>query len=193
MRDLLAMMSGFVRNIGLTAWIAIGALFVSLFSAWQAFRSRRIAERGYRLSLDAHYRSQPSLDLYLIEAYIRPIADPPRRVCIFKLRITNQSDSPNSISAVTLRVDYRRPHEPGLNVIVPHDPTYAAVLIERDGAPLQVPQGIQARTVTGGAALFPVPDDLIQQAQIDSYTVAVVDSFNRVTEQEAILLREVRN
>jgi hypothetical protein len=180
-----------LTSLSRSEWTALGALLVSAFSAWQAFRSRRIAERAYQLSYAAHRRSQPSLELYLVEGYIRPVANPARRVCVFKVRITNQSDAANGLKAAALKVAYRKPGEVHSNVIVHHDPGCAGVLSGKDYLNvLQIPQSMAPREVVGGAALFPIPDDLIRGARIESYTLSA-DSHNQEVEQEAILLWEV--
>jgi hypothetical protein len=193
MNEAIAALGELLKGLSRSDWIAFGALVVSVFATWHAARGTRVAKDAYALSLDAHRRSQPSLDLYLVEAFIRPTATPPRRICVFRVRVTNQSDAPNGLKAATLRVDYAKPGEPSSNLVIQHDPNCAEVLPQRDRPLVQVPESIAPRAVVGGLWLFPIPDELIRGRHIESYTVSLTDSYNREVEHEALLLREVRD
>jgi len=172
-------------------WISLAALAISVIAAWNAVRGTRIANRAYKLSLDSHRRSQPSLDLYLVEAFIRPIPDPPRRVCVFKIRITNASDASNGVKAAALRVQFGRTGEPSSNIVVQQD-SVVPEGVARELCLLPIPHSLAPRAVVGGEVSFSIPDDLIREQQIECYTLSIIDSYDQKVEQDAILLREVR-
>jgi hypothetical protein len=184
-----ALLNGFSR----ADWIAVGALLVSVYSVWQAARSLQVAQQANRLSLDTHRRSQPSLDLYVVEAFIRPTPTPPRRICVFKVRVSNQSDAPNGLKFSTLLVNYGKLGDPRSNLVIQHDPSCAPAVADLRLNVLPIPGAIDPRAVVGGAWLFPIPDDLIRGSRIDSYTVSLIDSYDREVKQEILLLREVRD
>jgi hypothetical protein len=171
-------------------WIASAALVVAASGVLLSLSSRRLAGRAFRLSLEANRRSQPSLDLYLADGKMRPIVEPPQRVCLLKLRITNQSDSPNGIRELKLRVDCRKPEQHRTNFTVQHDSSAA---IAADGDVLSVPQGIGPRVVIVGMAVFPIPEQLIAGTYVESHTVILTNSHGRQLEHEVLFLREVRD
>jgi hypothetical protein len=79
------------------------------------------------------------------------------------------------------------------NVVALHDPSIAGHAAGIPSDVIAVPGGIAARAVIGGAGLFVVSDDLLRGARVESYTVSLVDSYGVAVQQEAILLREVRD
>ena len=170
--------------------IALGALVLASVSALISFSSRRLAGRSYRIALETNRRSQPSLDLYLIDGKMRPVVEPARRVCFLRLRITNQSDASNGIGELKLRVSCHKPDQLSTNFLVQHDHGLA---IPADGVALGVPQAIGPRAVVAGVAVFPIPEPLIAGAYVDSHTVILTDSHGRQVEHEVLFLREERD
>lgn len=179
-------------DVSPSTWISLGALVVAAYAAWYARRGTRIAEQVYNLHYAAHQRLQPALELYLVDAYIRPVPDPPRRIYVFQIRVTNKSDAANALKDVTLKIACGRRGEPPSNVIVRHN-REAARAIANPPDLLRVPQSVSAHSVTGGLALFPVADPLLRGLQIDSYTISLVDAHDHEVTKDALILREVRN
>ena len=192
MSDLFRTVTHVLRDLGPSNWIALGTFVVAVYAAWQARRSTRVAEHAYNLSYDAHQRLQPALELYLVDAYIRPVPDPPRRIYVFQIRVTNKSDSANALKDLTLKIAYGKPGAPLSNVVVRHNRAAASSIAHPTGV-LHVPQSVNARSVTGGLAIFPLPDELIRGSAIESYTMVLVDAYDREVTQDALLLREVRD
>jgi hypothetical protein len=188
--EMLGLLRSASLHIDARDWIALAALVVATLSALTSLSSRRLAGRAYRLSLDANRRAQPSFELYLIDGKIRPLVEPARRVCLLMLRITNQSDSSNGIRELKLKVDCRKSNQPATNFIVHHDASYAT---GGDGSVLAVPQAMTSRAVVSGMAVFPIPEQLIQGAYVESHTIILTDSYGEQIEHEVLFLREERD
>ena len=192
MSDLLSTVTQTLGGWKRPDWIALGALIVAAYAAWLGRRSAQIAERAYSLAYNADQRRQGALDVYLVDAYIRPVRDPPRRVYVFGVRVTNRSDVANALKGVSLEIEYGRPGEPPSSLVVQHDKNAASVIGDPRDV-LCVPQSVGVRSVTVGLALFPVGDELLRGSRIESTTIFVVDAYDVRVMREALLLREVRN
>jgi len=166
------------------------AAIVSAVAAWIAAWHAR---RTYKLALQQESRLQPSLELYLVNGYIRRLGSPLLRLFVFRLVVTNKSDAGNSLRDLRLVIHYSREEGPPGNVTISHSPELAVSLPEGQRNPLPVPCGIAARAVVGGVAIFGVPEELLRDFRIESYMLTAVDSFGHQTEREAILLQEVRD
>jgi hypothetical protein len=170
----------------ISAAAAVGSAVAAWIAAWHA-------RRTYKLALQQETRRKPSLEIYLINGYIRRQSTPLRRLFVFKLMITNKSDAANALKDLQLVIHYRgKQGSPG-NVTISHSPKWGTALPESQENPLPTPCGIPAREVVGGVAIFGAAEELLQDFRIDSYTITAVDSFGNQTEREAILLQEVRD
>lgn len=180
-------------QISSTDWVSIASAAAAWVAAWLAFRSARTARQTYNLAREQERRFHPSLELYLVDAHIRRLESPLPRLYVFRIMVTNKSDAANSLKDLKLVVGHKREQGPLSNVAIPHNPGLAAYLPENHVELVNIPCGIAARTVLGGLAIFGVPQDLLRDSKVESYTLTVVDSFGHETTLEAILLREVND
>lgn len=170
-------------------WFSNLAVAVACFAAWQAARSVKIAKQAYSLAIEQDQRHRPSLELYLVEAYIRRIDLSDERLFVFHLMVTNKSASKNSIKDLQLLIEHQRKEGPLSNVSIPHDPELNSRLNENKD-PFKIPFLIEAYSATGGIAIFRVPDDLLSGSRVESYVIKIIDNKNYESAVEAILLQE---
>jgi len=174
------------------AWVSFLAVAVACFAAWQATRSAKTAKQAYNLAIEQDQRNRPSLELYLVYAYIRRIEQSDERIFVFQLVVTNKSASRNSIKDLQLVIEHQRKKGPLSNVSIPHDPELNSKLNEKKD-PFQIPFPIEAYSATGGIAIFSVPHDLLSGSRVESYLIKIIDNKDYESEVEAILLQEKKD
>ena len=173
-----------------SSWAAMVAAVAAWVAAAQAFRSARTAGRAYKLALEQERRLQPSLELYLVDAYIQRLTSPERRLCVFQITVTNKSFAGNSLKDMQLIVHCSHGQEVRSGIAIPHSQALAMYLSGGATDVLRIPSPIAAHAAVGGLALFEAPEDLFRDVRIESYTLRLVDTFGHETEREAILLQE---
>lgn len=175
------------------AIISVVAAFISALAAciavWYAARSTKIAKRSYKLALEQDQRNQPSLELYLVNSYIKRIESADERLFVFRLLITNKSASRNSIKSIQLLIIHQKGEGPPSKVSIPHNSGSITEVFENEDL-FDVPFIIDHYSVAGGIAFFKVPNELIRDSVVESYLVKIIDIADNATELEAILLTE---
>lgn len=171
-------------------WIAIGSAAVALASLWNAIMARRTANQSYHLAVEARNRTTPSLELYIDHGYIRRLAAPPRRVFVFRVVVTNRSDAPNALKLTRLLIEHQRGDGPPSHLEVTPDPTCATPLGFSEDDVLRIPTPITQRAVVAGTLFFPVAQELLADTRIEAYAVSLIDTFERESVREVLLLTE---
>lgn len=171
-------------------WVTIAAAFAAWVAAWQAFRSSRVARSAYQLALKQEQRLQPSLEVYIVDAYIRRRANPSRRLYVFRITISNKSFAGNGLKDLQLVVHCSRDHGPSSDIAIPQKLELGEHLHISAADLVKVPAPIEAHTVMGGLALFEVHDEVLGGANVESYTLKLVDTYGNETDKETILLQE---
>lgn len=171
-------------------WIAIAAAFAAWMAAWQAFRSSRVARSAYQLALKQEQRLQPSLEVYIVDAYIRRRTKPSRRLYVFQITISNKSSAGNSLKDLQLVVHCSRDNGPPSDIFISHKLELSEQLHLSASDLLKVPSPIDAHTVIGGLALFEVHEGVLGGSKIEAYTLKLVDTYGNETDRETILLQE---
>ena len=178
------------RQLDAGNWIAIGSAVVALASLWNAIVARRIARGSYQLAVEARDRTTHSLELYIDDGYIRRLLAPARRVFVFRIVVTNRSDAPNSLKSTRLRIEHQRGHGPPSSLEVAPDPACATLLGFSEDDVLQIPTPIAQRGVVAGTLFFPVARELLADTRIEAYAVSLIDTFDRESVREVLLLTE---
>ncbi len=171
-------------------WVTVAAAAAAWVAAWQAIKSARTAKRAYSLALEQERRLLPSLEIYLVDTYIRRLETLNLRLYVFQLMITNKSYAGNSLRDIQLLIQHGQGSTPTSQVAIPHKSDLVTHLPGANQDALQIPSPIAAHAIVGGLALFDVPDDLLRESRIESYNIKVVDSYGHETQLEAILLQE---
>ena len=141
-------------------WVSIIAALAACFAVWYAARSNRIAKQAYDLASEQDRRHRPSLDLYLVDSYIKRIEQSDERIFVFRLMITNKSASRNSIKDIQLLLEHQREVGPLSNVSIPHNPDLSNKINENENR-FKIPLIIDSYSVIGGLAIFNVPNEMI--------------------------------
>ena len=147
--------------------------------------------RMYTLAVTEQQRTEPAIDIYLVDSFFVQRATQQRRVYVSRLVITNRSIAANSIKQILLAVDYGRRGHPPSNVAIPHDSGAASAVDLGSAEVLRVPTPIAAGESISGTALFPMANSLLQDNSVNSHTVIVIDAHDREARREAIVLREM--
>jgi hypothetical protein len=164
---------------------ALAACFAALYTA----RSSKLAKEAYRLALKQDQRNRPSLELYLVNSYIKCIENTDERLFVFRLLITNKSASRNSIKSIQLLIEHQRREGPTSNVTIPHNSELITTIHENED-PFQIPFIVENYSAIGGLAIFKVPNEVVRGSSVETYLVRIADNEDNETELEAILLTE---
>jgi hypothetical protein len=170
--------------------ISLGSVGIAAASLWNAILARRIAKSSYQLAVEARDRTSPSLELYLDHGYIRRLPNPPRRVFVFRIVVTNRSDAPNSLKLIRLLIEHQRGDGPSSHLEVAPDPACAGALAFSEDDVLKIPTPIAQRAVVAGTLFFPVAQELLADTRIEAYAVSLIDTFDRESLREVLLLTE---
>ena len=173
-------------------WVAIAAMCAAWVAAWQSIRSSRVARSAYQLALKQEQRLQPSLEMYIVDAYFHWRTNPSRRLYVFQVTISNKSFSGNGLKDLRLVVHCSRDHGPPSDITISHKFELGEQLHVSGADLLKVPSPIGAHTVMGGLTLFEVHDEVLAGAKVESYTLKLVDTYGNETDRETILL-QLRN
>ena len=152
--------------------------------------ARRIATSSYQLAVEARDRTTPSLELYIDSGYVRRLAAPAWRVFVFRVVVTNCSDAPNSLKTIRLLIEHRRADGPPSHLELVSDATCAKALGFEEDDVLTVPIAIAQRAVVAGTVFFLVAQELLAETRIEAYTVSLIDTFDRESLKEVLLLAE---
>ena len=152
--------------------------------------ARRIAKSSYQLAVEARDRTAPSLELYIDSGYVRRVAAPARRVFVFRVVVTNRSDAPNSLKTIRLLIEHRPADGPPSHLQLVADATCAKALGFEEDDVLTVPIAIAQRAVVAGTVFFSVTQELPTETRIEAYTVSLIDTFDRESLKEVLLLAE---
>ena len=174
----------------LAIWIALFSAGIAAVSLWNAIKARLIANSAHQLAVEARDRTTPSLELYIDSGYVRRLAAPARRVFVFRVVVTNRSDAPNSLKTIRLLIEHRRADGPPSHLELVSDATGAKALGFEEDDVLTVPIAIAQRAVVAGTVFFPVAQELLAETRIEAYTVSLIDTFDRESMKEVLLLPE---
>ena len=160
--------------------IAIVSAGITAFSVWKTIKERQ----------SARDRTTTPLELYIDFGCSRRVASLARRVFVFRVVVTNCSDAPNSLKTIRLLIEHRRANGPPSRLELVSDAKYAKALGFEEDDVLTVPIAIAQRDVVAGTVFFPVAQELLAETRIEAYTVSLIDTFDRESLKEVLLLPE---
>ena len=173
-------------------WIALGSFLAACIAAWHAMHSRRISDRMYSLAVVEQQRSEPAMDVYLLDSHVRRIEDSGRRLYVFSLVVTNKSLAANSIKELTLLLMSQHDDQPPPNIVCPHDANSGRAIGLDPDEVFRIPRPIAGGEAVSGIAVFPVADALLDHSRAQSYTVTAIDAHGHETQRQAILLKQTQ-
>ena len=172
--------------------VSIISALAACIAALYATRSSKLAKQAYKLAYEQDQRKRPSLELYLVNSYIKRVDNADERLFVFRLLITNKSASRNSIKSIQLVIKHQRREGPTSNVAIPHNSELLSTIHE-NGEPFEIPLVIDHYSAIDGLAIFKVPNEVIRGSSIETYLVRIIDNEDNKTELEVILLKELNN
>ncbi len=175
-------------------WISVGAFLAAAWSAFNSWRSRRIALRALALNEQQELRRQPRLIVYLANGYRRYL--PSKQVFGFMVSVSNPSDTNNSIAMGELRVTYTVSDDAKVTCRVPHNPKLAEIDESVGNSKPNVfvlPARVDAHQTVAGWLFFALDEKLIGGKTIDAHQILLEDSHGLSTETEPISVRELQN
>lgn len=155
-----------------------------------SFRSSRIAARAYALAARQEERRRPSLSLSLLQSELRRLGKEGPRIYLFRIMVSNTSDSPSAVREAHLELEYGVRGNPLSSLVASHDDKIAARLTAIPGEALRLPCALQPRSSIAGVVLFEVPSGLLRQSHVESCTILIEDSLGHTARIEAVFLQE---
>lgn len=169
--------------------IAACALLVSIVAGWLSFRSTQVAQRAFLLSKKQAARLEAGLSMELLAYESLRTSDGMQRLFAFRVAVSNSSDAATSLRAIELTLLCSRRVGPITLFRLSSDPEIAY-----SGAPglerLRPPVALAGRSTIAGTAVFRLPLELLETADIESYTIRAIDSVGSVAEREALFVNE---
>ena len=114
--------------------VSIISTVAACFAVLYAARSSKLAKQAYSLALEQDQRNRPSLELYLVNSYIKRIENADERIFVFRLMITNKSASINSIKDIQFQIEHYRKEGPISNVHFTHNASLIDMINENEKA-----------------------------------------------------------
>lgn len=166
---------------------AVAAWVAAIF----AYRSAWVAKRQTQLLEASENRRIPRVTLELLKSLYRT-TDTGDRLYGFAVLISNQSDSPNTITRCELELVLDGvPHQPRPILRAEQDARLAGALLDPI-TPVLLPYQLEPRAAVSGWLLFRVPRPLLT-AGVDAHTLILRDAFGRDDRFEAVIVSEVIN
>jgi len=169
--------------------IAFISALASCFAVWFAARSKKIAFKAYELAYEQDQRGRPSLELYIVDKYVKTFKGIDERLFVFRLRITNKSASRNSIKNIQLLIAHKKGNAPPSKVLIQHNSAPFKEISENENL-FKVPFVIDHYSAMGGVAVFKVPNELLRGSVVETYSIKIIDNSDIETEFESIFFVE---
>lgn len=174
-------------------WIAVAAAIIAVGSLMIALRSSLIAGRAYALALRQEERRRPSLQASLLKSELRrPSKDGPR-IYVFRLMISNTSDSPSTVRDARLSLDYGSPGSPPSSLVTSHSQSIASHASDVASEAIRLPCDLPPRSSRAGVLLFEVPSQLLRNSPVVSCNLELEDSLGHTARVETLFIHERHN
>jgi hypothetical protein len=175
-------------------WMSFSALLIAGWSAYNSWRSRRIATRALAISESQEQRRHPQLGIYQANGCRRYL--PERQLFSFLVSVTNPTDINNSIAQAELQVTYLLEGDITATCRIPHNLNLSEILKALSVGGVNVfslPTCIDAHQTVAGWFLFSVDNALFAGKTIDSHKILLEDSHGICTETEPVVVRDWSN
>lgn len=174
-----------LAKIGVTEFIAIAGLTLSIINTVYGYRSRKLSQEQHDLTL-------PNLISKFSIAYSFDTEDK-QRIYSFKISIDNRSRLQNSISFSELLIETK--NQEGL--IIPIRVPNTARKFEKpdvlEGTNLEIPTTFAPYETKVGWLNFPVPHKALDAKEVIGVSVIVTDTHGKVTALSPLLITEYVN
>jgi hypothetical protein len=172
----------------LASWATILSAIATFIIAILTYKSISIAKRSLNLMEMKERRWNPDLELYLGDTFIKRDENLNIRIYAVNIKITNKSDSTNSIRELILSIKFRRASKITSNILIPsvgENIEKFSKLIDKDSSNiLSIPKIINGHEVVDGWAIFKIDYDFIKGTDIDYYNLKITDTYGHELSRE---------
>lgn len=178
----------------LASWATIATAIVTLFVAILTLINTLIAKDSLKIMQQQEKRRHPFLELYYVASFVKRFHEQKFRIYAINLRISNRSDSDNSLKELNLIIQLARNIGPSSSIAFSHVADNMSSIAELVGKTvdeiIKVPTSIKAYEVIKGWALFQVNDEILQNDVDVTYEVKVIDAHNVESSLELMIIHE---
>jgi hypothetical protein len=179
----------------LASWAAIAGAIATFVIALLTFFSIRIARNSLKLMERREKRLHPDLDIFYIESYLRRDQEKNSRIYAVNIRVSNRSDTDNSVKDLSLKIYFKRGEEIISNIAIPAtknaDQRIRDLVGIDTGGIITVPYWVRAHDVVSGWALFEVSGEILVGSRIENYEVILTDADDSTSSFEILVMREM--
>jgi hypothetical protein len=172
-------------------WINVAGLAIALIALTVSFCSFLVSLKAFRLSQKQEARKKPILVPSILNSYVQYLEIEKARVYAFLLSISNPSDSNNALAKAELHITYETSAQALVTAQIPSSLTIGEAYAElQDFSLLSMPTRLDAHQTLTGWIVFRVVEEILSDAIVDGYKVALFDSHQTQTDVEPIMIQE---
>ena len=178
----------------LASWAAVIAAIATFIIALLAFYNARVARNSLKLMEQREKRSLPSLQIFLINSYVKRDKEQDSRIYAVNISITCTSDTDNSVKDLSMRIYFKRNGGITSNIAIPIikdiDKRVTDLVGVTSDRILVIPLRIKAHEVIAGWALFKISNEFLVGSSIENYQVILTDVHDIESYFEIKVMRE---
>jgi hypothetical protein len=172
-------------------WINVAGLAIALIALTVSFCSFLVSLKAFRLSQKQEARKKPILVPSILNSYVQYLEIENARVYAFLLSISNPSDSNNALAKAELHITYETSAQALVTAQIPSSLTRGEAYAElQDFSLLSMPTRLDAHQTLTGWIVFRVVEEILSDAIVDGYKIALFDSHQTQTDVEPIMVQE---
>lgn len=170
-------------------WIALGALVVSLFSAFLSALSYLVSRSAHKISKQQHKERYKGIVPYLVDAF--KWSSEEDFYISFALRFTNEATISNSLQNIELHLEYYdRNKHCGKAKISPSLEVKPINLAEASEM-LKIPLEMNSKSAKSGWISFKLPNLFYEDLEIDLYKIVATTTDGRIIAVETHIVNIV--
>ena len=179
----------------LASWAGIAGVIATFVIALLTFFNVRVARNSLKLMEQKEKRSQPSLQVFHINSYVKQDKEQGSRIYTANIGITCTSDTDNSVKDLSMKIYFKRDGEITSNIAIPtvkdKDMRITDLIGVSSDKILVVPLRIKAHEVITGWALFVIRDEFLVGSSIENYQVILTDAHDIESYFEIKVMQEI--
>ncbi len=170
---------------------AVISALVALMALYYTRRATSIAQKSLAIVEQQELRRAEKLSIYLVgQSFKKSFREQKLRVYAFHIQISNKSDSDNSIKDIQLIVEVHGKNNFQSTIVLHNSPKLIELIPKLDSEILPSSFSINANSVLNGYALFQLPYEPIEKAELDSYLLKIIDVHGNETQLDSIFINE---
>jgi len=158
-------------------WIALGALGVSLFSAFLSTMSYFVSRSAHNMSKQQHKERYKDIVPYLVEAF--KWSSKEEFYISFALRFTNEATISNSIQNIELHLEYYDHNRHCGKAKISPSFEIKPINLAEASEMLKIPLEMNSKSAKSGWISFKLPSLFSQDLEIDLYNIVATTTDGR--------------